>query len=94
MKAVRFSLASEGEEAEDNGGLNVGMDGEDGGYNGSTSRAGSKQNLATRPEGQTKTSKDKTLNPFMCGLCCRKAPTASVWNCDGEILPFPKIFCK
>ncbi|XP_047223846.1 ceramide kinase family protein isoform X1 [Girardinichthys multiradiatus] len=94
VKAVRFALAGRGEEAEDNESLSNGMDGEDGGHVENGSRAGSLQHLAAGAKGQTMTSEDKTVTPFMCGLCCRKTPAVSVWNCDGEMLPFPEIFCK
>ncbi|MED6238608.1 hypothetical protein ATANTOWER_025871 [Ataeniobius toweri] len=94
VKAVRFALAGRGEEAEDNQSLSNGMDGEDGGHVENGSGAGSLQHLAAGAKGQTRTSEDKTVTPFMCGLCCRKTPAVSVWNCDGEILPFPEIFCK
>ncbi|KAM9785476.1 ceramide kinase [Neosynchiropus ocellatus] len=36
----------------------------------------------------------KSSPPFLCGLCCRKSAPASVWNCDGEILPFSNILCR
>ncbi|KAM4572140.1 ceramide kinase [Fundulus diaphanus] len=94
VKAMRFSLADGGEEAEDNAGLSGAMDGEDGGYIKNGKRSGSQQHLAGRAKGQTMTNEDKTVTPFMCGRCCSKAPAVSVWNCDGEILPFPEILCK
>lgn len=56
------------------------------------SRNGSRQHLAERCNGENATQKAE--NPFLCGMCCSKAPAVSVWNCDGEILPFTDIFCR
>lgn len=82
MKAVRFSLegAAEQEGREEFGSLSAGMD--------AGGRTGSQHHLE-----QTR-NEEKMVTPFMCCLCCKKAPDVSVWNCDGEILPFTNISCK
>ncbi|XP_057685360.1 ceramide kinase family protein [Corythoichthys intestinalis] len=49
------------------------------------SRNGSLQRL------RSKCSPDSRVT---CGMCCGRAPTTSVWNCDGEILPFTDIQCR
>lgn len=36
----------------------------------------------------------KSPTSLLCGLCCRKTPAVSVWNCDGEILPYTQILCR
>uniref|UniRef100_A0AAV2LYJ9 DAGKc domain-containing protein n=1 Tax=Knipowitschia caucasica TaxID=637954 RepID=A0AAV2LYJ9_KNICA len=36
----------------------------------------------------------KSPSLLVCGLCCRKTPAVSVWNCDGEILPYTEILCR
>ncbi|KAF7209774.1 ceramide kinase [Nothobranchius furzeri] len=66
-----------------------GTDGEVRAYLDSGGRNGSQQHLE-----QVSRNEEKTLTPFMCGLCCKKVPYASVWNCDGELLPFTDISCK
>ncbi|XP_050927159.1 ceramide kinase family protein isoform X2 [Lates calcarifer] len=64
------------------------------GYLETVSRSGSRQHLAERSEGRETTNEQKATAPFLCGLCCSKSPSVSVWNCDGEILPFTEIFCR
>lgn len=92
MKAVRFSLpAGKEEEAYEEIG---GIDEEGRGYVETISRNGSQQQLAERGGGQEMANEQKTVTPFLCGLCCSKAPALSVWNCDGEILPFTDIICR
>ncbi|KAI3357403.1 hypothetical protein L3Q82_015838 [Scortum barcoo] len=93
VKAVRFSLPKEEEEYEEIGGTSGGID-EERGYVETVSRSGSQQHLAERGTGQETTSEQKTQTPFLCGLCCSKAPAVSVWNCDGEILPSTEILCR
>lgn len=93
VKAVRFSLPKEEEGYEEIGGMAGGMD-EERGYVETVSRIGSQQHLAERGTGREMTNKQKAATPFLCGLCCRKAPAVSVWNCDGEILPFTEILCR
>lgn len=92
VKAVRFSVPSgrEEQEYEEIGGFRGEIDGGDREYVDTLSRNGSQQHLAERAV----TNEQKTATPFLCGLCCKKSPTASVWNCDGEILPFTEILCK
>lgn len=92
MKAVRFSLpAGKEEEAfEETGGL----DEEERGHVETISRNGSQQQLTERSMGQEIANEQKSATPFLCGLCCSKAPAASVWNCDGEILPFTNIISR
>lgn len=96
MKAVRFCLPSDKEEEgyEEIGGLNGGIDEEEGGYVETESRTGSQQHLAETDPGREMTNEEKTVSPILCGLCCSKAPAVSVWNCDGEILPFTEILCR
>ncbi|KAK2851358.1 hypothetical protein Q5P01_007634 [Channa striata] len=94
VKAVRFCLPSDKEEepCEKTGGLSG--DEVERSYVETESRNGSQQHLAetgTRGEG---TNEQKTVSPFLCGLCCSKTPALSVWNCDGEILPFTDIFSR
>ncbi|KAM7411967.1 hypothetical protein PAMA_021780 [Pampus argenteus] len=92
VKAVRFSLAA-GKEEEGYEEID-GIDEEDSRYVETISRNGSQQQLAERDTGQKKANEQKTAIPFLCGLCCSKAPAVSVWNCDGEILPFTDIISR
>jgi len=96
VKAVRFSLPpdKEDEAYEEIGGLSGGLDEDDRDYIETVSRSGSQQHLAERGTGQEMTNDQKTTTPFLCGLCCSKAPAVSVWNCDGEILPSREILCR
>ncbi|XP_076598224.1 ceramide kinase [Chaetodon auriga] len=96
VKAVRFSLPSgKGEEGyEEIRGVSRGTDEEESGYVETVSRNGSQQHLAEKPPGREMTNKQKTAPPFLCGMCCRKPPAVSVWNCDGEILPCTDILCR
>ncbi|XP_054637896.1 ceramide kinase family protein isoform X2 [Dunckerocampus dactyliophorus] len=94
VKAVRFSvLSNEVEEAYKEVGESTEVEAaaaeEDGGYVEDISRNGSQQRLTEKLGGHPKA----TCTP-LCGLCCRTAPTLSVWNCDGEILPFTDILCR
>uniref|UniRef100_A0A667ZWI0 Zgc:158263 n=2 Tax=Myripristis murdjan TaxID=586833 RepID=A0A667ZWI0_9TELE len=95
VKAIRFSPSPEEEEEDDE--EKLGMSGavnEKEGHHvqdGETrSSNGSQQHLA--PRGVTK--HQKGISSLLCGLCCRKAPAVSVWNCDGEILPFTELLCR
>ncbi|XP_041802597.1 ceramide kinase family protein isoform X1 [Chelmon rostratus] len=96
VKAVRFSLPSGKDEEgyEEIRGRNGRTDEEESDYVETMSRNGSQQHLAERPTGREMTSEQKTAPPFLCCMCCRKAPAVSVWNCDGEILPFTDVFCR
>uniref|UniRef100_A0A3Q3KYM5 Zgc:158263 n=2 Tax=Mastacembelus armatus TaxID=205130 RepID=A0A3Q3KYM5_9TELE len=96
VKAVRFSAPSGKEEEgyEEIGGLSGGIDEEERGYDETESSSGSQQHLTERVRGREMTNEPKTPSPFLCGLCCSKTPAASVWNCDGEILPFTEILCR
>lgn len=94
MKAIRFSLPS-GKEEE----AHEAVVGQKGGpdeevYTDTGSWSGSQQRLSDRGPGQETRSHQKTVSPFLCGLCCSKSPSVSVWNCDGEILPFTEILCR
>ncbi|XP_073731415.1 ceramide kinase [Misgurnus anguillicaudatus] len=54
----------------------------------------SQQCLTVQKErGVVKTGRKKKRG-FLCGPCCTKPPSVSVWNCDGEILPHTKILCR
>ncbi|XP_028264789.1 ceramide kinase [Parambassis ranga] len=96
VKAVRFSLPGGREEEghEEIGGSSSRIDEEERARVDAVSRNGSQQHLAERDMRQEVTNEQKTATPFLCGLCCKKAPAVSVWNCDGEILPFTEILCK
>ncbi|KAM4563967.1 ceramide kinase [Odontesthes bonariensis] len=96
VKAVRFCPAGHREEEgyEESGWPSGGIDGEETGYEDTGGRNGSQQHLAERSMERVMTKEEKTASPFICGLCCKKAPDVSVWNCDGEILPFTDIVCK
>ncbi|XP_032377377.1 ceramide kinase [Etheostoma spectabile] len=96
VKAVRFSLPSGNgeEEYKETGGLRGGIDEEERSSIETVSRNGSQQHLAERDTGQELTNEQKMATPFMCGLCCGKAPAKSVWNCDGEILSSTEILCR
>lgn len=96
VKAVRFSLPSGKDEEgyEEVRGMSGRTDEEESGYVETVSRDGSQQHLAEKPPGREMTNKQKTAPPFLCGMCCRKPPAVSVWNCDGEILPYADILCR
>ncbi|XP_071022750.1 ceramide kinase-like [Oncorhynchus clarkii lewisi] len=91
VKAVRFSLPpgekeDEDEERETVNGGRMAEEGE------RTSRSGSQHHLVERGEEQG-TANDRRKKD-LCGLCCSKPPSVSVWNCDGEILPHTEILCR
>lgn len=96
MKAVRFSLPPNKEEDpyEEIRETNGVVDEEERGDIETVSRNGSQQHLAEGGTGRDMTKEQKAANPFMCGLCCSKAPAVSVWNCDGEILPSTEILSR
>ncbi|XP_072223974.1 ceramide kinase [Leuresthes tenuis] len=96
VKAVRFSLAGHRQEEghEESGWPSGGNNEEETGYEERGCRNGSLQHLAERSVEQVIAKEEKTASPFICGLCCKKAPDVSVWNCDGEILPVTDIVCK
>lgn len=96
VKAVRFSLPSGKEEEgyEEIRGTNGGIDEEERDYGEAVSRNGSQQHLAERSTDQEVRNEQKAATPFLCGLCCSKAPAVSVWNCDGELLPCTEILCR
>ncbi|XP_063321511.1 ceramide kinase family protein [Pelmatolapia mariae] len=96
VKAVRFSLPDGREEEvhEEIGELNRTIGGEEREYVDTVSRNGSQQQLAQSVVEREKMNEHKTVAPILCGLCRKKTPAVSVWNCDGEILPFTEIFCR
>lgn len=96
VKAVRFSLPDGREEEvhEGIGELNRTIGGEEREYVDTVSRNGSQQQLAQSVVERETMNEHKTVAPILCGLCCKKTPAVSVWNCDGEILPFTEIFCR
>lgn len=96
VKAVRFSLPDGREEEvhEGIGELNRAIGGEEREYVDTVSRNGSQQQLAQSVMERETMNEHKTVAPILCGLCCKKTPAVSVWNCDGEILPFTEIFCR
>uniref|UniRef100_A0A4W5QWF4 Zgc:158263 n=1 Tax=Hucho hucho TaxID=62062 RepID=A0A4W5QWF4_9TELE len=92
VKAVRFSLPAgekedEDEERETVNGGGMAEEGE------RTSRSGSQHHLVERGE-KRGMANDRRKKDFLCGLCCSKPPSVSVWNCDGEILPHTEILCR
>ncbi|XP_036844673.1 ceramide kinase [Oncorhynchus mykiss] len=91
VKAVRFSLppGEKEDEDEERETVNGGGMAEEGAR---TSRSGSQHHLVERGEerGMANDRRKKDL----CGLCCSKPPSVSVWNCDGEILPHTEILCR
>nr|XP_057939221.1 ceramide kinase family protein [Doryrhamphus excisus] len=95
VRAVRFSVLSHEEEdaykevGEPTEVEAIAAEEEDGGYVEDICRSGSQQHFTEKLGGRPKA----TCAP-LCGLCCRKAPTSSAWNCDGEILPFTDILCR
>ncbi|KAM9829103.1 ceramide kinase family protein [Syngnathus typhle] len=92
VKAIRFSVSSGEEEDAYKKVGEPSLDEEEeekGGYNEELSRNGSQQHLTTKPA-----QPPKATCGVLCGVCCSSAPTTSVWNCDGEILPFTDILCR
>ena len=96
VRAVRFAfpLGKEEDAYEEIVGQSGGIDEEERGSVVTVSRSGSQQHLAERDKGREVTDVQKTTTPFLCGLCRSKSPSVSVWNCDGEILPFTDILCR
>lgn len=103
MRAVRFSLPpgeEESDEEEDDGGKR--MEDEEGGEGKAElegerdrpMRSVSQQHLAERGEGGMGDYRQKKKRDLFLGPCCSKAPSVSVWNCDGEILPYTEILCR
>ncbi|KAG7283827.1 hypothetical protein CRUP_034014 [Coryphaenoides rupestris] len=56
------------------------------------SRTGSQQELTERGDGTYRGPRGE--KGLFCGPCCSETPSVSVWNCDGEILPFSEIQCR
>lgn len=56
------------------------------------SRTGSQQELTERGDDTYRGPRGE--KGLFCGPCCSEAPSVSVWNCDGEILPFSEIQCR
>ncbi|XP_072306110.1 ceramide kinase [Eucyclogobius newberryi] len=52
--------------------------------------SGSQQNLVNNDFEK----KQNSPTSLLCGVCCKKTPDVSVWNCDGEILPYTEILCR
>ncbi|XP_070300687.1 ceramide kinase-like isoform X2 [Salvelinus sp. IW2-2015] len=90
VKAVRFSLppGEKGAEDEQRETVNGGRMAEEGER---TSQSGSQHHLVERGE-ERGMANDRKKD--LCGLCCSKPPSVSVWNCDGEILPHTEILCR
>ncbi|XP_037122250.1 ceramide kinase family protein [Syngnathus acus] len=95
VKAIRFSVSSGEEEDAYKKVGEPSLDEEEEeeeekrAYKEDLSRNGSQQHLTTKPAQPT-----KATCGVLCGVCCSSAPTTSVWNCDGEILPFTDILCR
>ncbi|XP_041655084.1 ceramide kinase family protein [Cheilinus undulatus] len=96
VKAVRFFLppGKEEDSFDEIGGKNDGVDDEERAYSEAVGKNGSQQHLAERGAGEDLKKKQKPGNPFLCGVCCSKAPAVSVWNCDGEILTSTEILSR
>ncbi|KAJ8397013.1 hypothetical protein AAFF_G00010670 [Aldrovandia affinis] len=101
VRAVRFSLppGEEDSEGEEDGGR--GLEGgenmaeqECGNSDGVMHKSISQQHLAERGEKRGMGDHKKDKKNFLCGPCCSRAPLVSVWNCDGEILPYTEILCR
>lgn len=93
VKAFRFFPSSgyDDEAYQEIGSPSVAVDNEHRVCNVETvSHSGSQQHLVDREMYK----EQKTPPSFLCGLCCRKSPAVSVWNCDGEILSFTEILCR
>ncbi|XP_029574461.1 ceramide kinase-like [Salmo trutta] len=91
VKAVRFSLPpGEKEDEDEEETVNGGGMAEEGER---TSRSGSQHHLVERGEKRWMAN-DRRKKDLLCGLCCSKPPSVSVWNCDGEILPHTEILCR
>ncbi|XP_062314597.1 ceramide kinase family protein isoform X2 [Osmerus eperlanus] len=94
VKAVRFSLPPGEEDDEEDRESDAGTerqcvhDGE------TRSSSGSQQHLAERGEERGITNNKRRKKNFLCGLCCGRAPSVSVWNCDGEILPYTELLSR
>lgn len=92
VKAFRFSLLSEDNEryqevASPNAGEEKGIKASS---VATVSTSGSQQHLVESDQEK----EQKSPASLLCGLCCRKTPAVSVWNCDGEILPYTQILCR
>lgn len=92
VKAFRFFASPDEEVYQDIGVPSASVDKEDRACSVETvTHSGSQQYLVDRDmEKEQKTSPAS----FLCGFCSRKPPAVSVWNCDGEILPFTEILCR
>ncbi|KAK7878483.1 hypothetical protein WMY93_030319 [Mugilogobius chulae] len=91
VKAFRFFLSSE----EDEGYQEVGMS--PSGEAQKDTKACSVEPVNTSGSQQHLVENNvekKSPTSTLCGLCCRKTPAVSVWNCDGEILPYTEILCR
>ncbi|XP_036388585.1 ceramide kinase family protein isoform X2 [Megalops cyprinoides] len=98
VRAVRFSLPpgeeesegeEEGEKVTEAGDCKAECEGERGG---GACRSISRQHLTGGGKERGITNHKK--RDFLCVPCCSRAPSVSVWNCDGEILPYAKILCR
>ncbi|KAG5838238.1 hypothetical protein ANANG_G00221660 [Anguilla anguilla] len=102
VRAVRFSLPpgeveSDEEEKVEEGekGMEEGKVELEGERDRPTRRSVSQQHLAERGEERGMGDyRKKKKRDFLCGPCCSRAPSVSVWNCDGEILPYTDILCR
>lgn len=92
VKAFRFSLSSEDD------GIYKEVSNPSGGTE-EVKKVGSGETMSTSGSQQQLVDSDhekeqKSPASLLCGLCCRKTPAASVWNCDGEILAYSQILCR
>ncbi|XP_059383933.1 ceramide kinase family protein isoform X1 [Carassius carassius] len=102
VKAVRFSLPPGEEEEEkeyEEGDREIQTSAERAledpeKLSGGNTAGHSQQHFSGRKErGNVTTSRVKRRG-FVCGPCCAKPRSISVWNCDGEILPHTEISCR
>ncbi|KAL4646129.1 ceramide kinase-like [Arapaima gigas] len=100
VKAVRFSPPPGEDEAEqlddpDSGGTVMAEDDGQGETAAGGDWTGSAQHLSARvQERGVVGTKKRAKRDFLCGPCCRRSPSVSVWNCDGELLPFTEVLCR
>ncbi|KAG9340286.1 hypothetical protein JZ751_021733 [Albula glossodonta] len=98
VRAVKFSLPPGEEDSEDEEDEEKQIEGWESKTetDGVTHKSVSQQHLAEKGDerGMGDDKKKKKKSDFLCGLCCSRAPSVSVWNCDGEILPFTEILCR
>ncbi|XP_074789750.1 LOW QUALITY PROTEIN: ceramide kinase [Denticeps clupeoides] len=87
VKAARFSLLTRRERSEEG-------EEEDERKAGPVERAALEDGEPEREPERRRRPQAGRKGGLWCGLCCRRHPAVSVWNCDGEILPYTQISCR